>query len=1291
MEMAQKMLRDLRLQTRSSASETEVIGSDVVFHFPLGRETCVSEWGADEAELELEACTSLPFAEYVVTKRISESTGMSCCEASGIVIADLLRQADKSRFEQHVCPTGCDSTVAAVATHLPAAKATVHSLPNCVTTAFDVFELVDDSGELKRHHFERYIQGDSICWLQWLLPWGPMDNVTAACSAADIVLAQHVWLYAPAIAPDVYDPGFYHALADPALDDDVVGRALSAVCDNTWAGQLDALLEKSKMVEPLRGFSFQDLCEDPCRCKTGLRLSDEVAEFGCGLHLSASEKEPAGLRPHCHVVDPSRCEKSVPSSIPELQGEAWVFCSVGYDTCQEYSGVGPCASFVPEGANVFIPKGTTQESLQFIDDAVQENAAANEFLGLVGDGNWLDVWLLEAGLVSPACYAAHGRRVCDARLHRCTAGQSPQSLPVCHADCGTVATQNAGVDCGKIISDPLRCIDDEIICDWRLLPQGFREKVSDVDRMDADRLQVVLGIDLLLKTEQEVGDTSQFGQLVYPNEADSECFNSQVESAVDFATALVAMSCPEHFVLNEHGTVGGSAETDAFCIGTCPSNAYTSTQYWVMWAFFVVPGMIAFLVNISALVSVAMGQSATNSSDAATLLLIRLSALAGLLGVVPVLAHEDLLCTCDTELCFRNDLLCKLNQTSIYVVMATSFCLLYKFAWLLTKLRNPSVVNFPLYNWKTLLLVWVVPLALAAISFGVEQHGNESFHLAKAGVRCQFRYRSIRDESLLLHVPMALCVIVLGHFIVGNVKICLEAVLLQHEQRNFRNVWNILKARPQLRKMMSISCGTSALIVVWLSQAIANWWVSENYLQAMEEWLQCIRFDFARHTAYGVVWTETVDSFKDGELCPAFPEGLALYELQLLKGIFEVLLPGMVSATFSWRLIKDALQARRAASVKRGNRTATSIAPLNFDSRAYDRNSECCSGDGKGEKSDPQWEISILNTEKSAKSPGAVGSSAVAPSSAVGSETNASVAGVEAPSEAGILVDPITEPGPAKVKTAAQLCGVCHAEVPPGSRFLHCTTCPEFASCVQCHEAGVIRHNRLHKLCWGVVESDGLSAADRPTTASVAVSVPLVFPCAGCATLLGVGDLVQHCHTCAVDFDFCLVCYSRYAKTGQPDHDKDHHFIIYKLQDHQTTPDDSKPCAGRGGEMPRLVKMATFDRSMSSLNPAAIQKAKDSFSSPDLFPIKATETQPATTVPTAQGSQGGTNDTAAASTHMEYGLAGPPRKRRQTVILPSLQHQSKDGSSTAEKPEAHISSQVKAQETPSSPSTQVPI
>jgi hypothetical protein len=529
----------------------------------------------------------------------------------------------------------------------------------------------------------------------------------------------------------------------------------------------------------------------------------------------------------------------------------------------------------------------------------------------------------------------------------------------------------------------------------------------------------------------------------------------------------------------------------------------------------------------------------------------------------------------------------------------------------------------------------------------------------------------------------------MGRFIVGNLKICLEIVLLQNAERNFRNVWAVLRTRPQLQKMMFISCISAIVIVVWLSQAMASWWISENYLQAMDEWLQCIRFDFARHTAYGITWTDTIGSYKDGKSCPAFPEGVKLFELQLLKGIFEALLPGMVAMTFSWRLVNDALQAWRVARAKAGGKSTTAVAPLNFDSRAYDRESECSPSQkttrktsmdirgavavsteagpesrsrpsssesgGRSARStarhvvDQVLEETILNTRNFDPS---------GPSAAMSEVSAAPVAGAEASSEA-IDVGPsphdsettvleqeacgalkvaheiqreecsrtkkevtershtnvngsdveasspavVSEMGASVHETeassdrkaaAAQLCHACHGEVPPGNRFVECTKCAGIIFCATCHEAGLTHHNRSHKLRWGIVESTELSTVsagehDRPTTASIPVAALLSFHCAGCKKALEPGGLVQLCHTCPVDFDFCLPCHARHRQTGKPNHDKDHLFVTYKLEDYQAVPLVAGSELTVAQDRSKVMRLASFDRDLSSINTAAFE------------------------------------------------------------------------------------------------------
>ena len=864
-------------------------------------------------------------------------TGMACCEASGIIIADLLRQADRGRFDRDLCPTGCNGIVGKIDGMLGTAKSTLQSVATCATTTFAVFESVDTSGDVSKEQFKKYIKNDNICWLEWSLASVPIESVpTSGCEAADIVLAQHLRLYEPAIAPDVYEQAF-----NRSLDDEAVARALSAICNNAWGGALDARL-KADAGSLFGDFSFQSKCENSCRCKTDFDgVEMPLVKVGCGLPPDNDEQEPTGSRPYCYVVDPASCTTSVASSIVGLDGESWTFCSVGYDTCQMYNGAeGPCAPFVPAGASIFVPAGATLESLQFLGEDIHGDSSANELLGLAGDGNWLSVWLLEAGLVSSDCYATHGRRVCDARLRRCeNADQVPQPLPVCRADCAKAFSRSADASCNEVFSDTLRDIDGGVVCEWRLLPTGF-SGLNGLQHGDGgEQLQEVLGIEMVLGSRLVSTDIAYFGQHVYPNEEDTTCFTSLDEApGIDMAKALSLMSCPEHFTRNELLEAESSGTTGQFCLGSCPSNAYTDAQYSVLWGLFLAPGMAALLLNVGAWVLLVVGpkwgnasrnlaRPATKKRDPTEILLLQLSSLAGAVGVLPVLARNDLICTCDTELCLRSDMLCKLNQASIYVVMAAVFCLLYKFARLLAKLRNITtgeVGDSRLDSWQALQSVWVVPLILAAVSFGLEDQGNERMHLARAGVRCQFRYASILDEMFLLHAPMAFCTIVMVYFAAANLKLCAGMLQQQHQARTLRNFWGVLTSKPQLKNMLTINLLSGICTLVWLSQAVVSWWVFENYVNSMDEWMQCIRYDYARSTALGAVWAETVSTYKDGESCPLFPDGVRLFELQLLKGIFETLLPGTVAVAIGWPIWRKTLP-----SFWQSKRKSTSVLPQN--------------------------------------------------------------------------------------------------------------------------------------------------------------------------------------------------------------------------------------------------------------------------------------------------------------------------------------------------------------------------
>jgi hypothetical protein len=375
------------------------------------------------------------------------------------------------------------------------------------------------------------------------------------------------------------------------------------------------------------------------------------------------------------------------------------------------------------------------------------------------------------------------------------------------------------------------------------------------------------------------------------------------------------------------------------------------------------------------------------NTDANTALLIRLSAVSGLIGVAPVaLWQENLVCDCDSELCVSRSFLCKLNQMSVYAVMSVVCCLLFKFAKLLHKLKKGSRKWERYYDrWWTIHLTWILPTLLGFTSFAFEESGNDGFHLAKSGFRCQYRHGSMVVESLLLHVPMCLCMGTMCLFIQASVHICLETVLLQLETRSLANIWKVLRSRAEMNRLFFIGILSFTLMLVWVVQTVLAGFLSRVYIDAVDGWLSCIRFDFARRNAAGEQWEELLVANSEGRLCPASPQGTNLFESQLLRSLFEVLLPVMVALTFSFRVMEGWVASCWKMSRTTGmTKVVVAVAPLTIDSREGDdptgksgnaTNSTCSTSRGRSEKNSASTSTLCPAAESNHLSSGHVGTS----------------------------------------------------------------------------------------------------------------------------------------------------------------------------------------------------------------------------------------------------------------------------------------------------------------------------
>jgi hypothetical protein len=627
LDVAEQMLVDIRAHTRrnaATASDAEG-GEPTVFHFPL-QQLCD---GMEGTATDVALCDILPFAEYLAPEEAAGSvddaaeseskTGepaMSCCEASATVVVDLMRRVDSHTFFTAVCPEGCEGLLHSnggaqegSGATLTKAKSALQNSAACFETTWGVLQATRESmatttsaiDHVTRAVLQEFVATDDICWLQWLIAGSSSKLQTVAapsacCAAADMVLAQHVWLQHPGIAPDVYPRS-----VQAAVDEARVARAWSSLCESTCGVALDAVVS-SNLRGLLGDFSFQSQCDDPCRCKAELEWNSEHESesesasgvVGCDFHSGYGSAWDAAEvpqdRPFCFVVDPLRCEASIPST--RLDGEAWRYCALVQDSCQGYTeGSGPCDPFVPQNSAVFVPAGESLESLQTID------AEAHMSTSIVAvEHNPLQAWLLEAALVSSACYAAHGQLICDARLRRCAAGTTPgkktdtQPRSVCSHDCVRSLSDKLAVCSNEgVLNDLLRDFEVDDVCGMRHVPSTFQavaaapSSPNSLDTASTQQLQSLLGVHHLYKTSASNAGAERFGQRVFPDDtgsgaALSDCFRhletSSVTSnldVVDMAQARSFVSCPDGFVENVDVALGTE---EMFCVRPCPSYVY---------------------------------------------------------------------------------------------------------------------------------------------------------------------------------------------------------------------------------------------------------------------------------------------------------------------------------------------------------------------------------------------------------------------------------------------------------------------------------------------------------------------------------------------------------------------------------------------------------------------------------------------------------------------------------------------------------------------------------------------
>ena len=256
MDIAEDMLLDVRrLMVADGGGEgVGLLAVPALSHFPSADACEVYGEGTSEHD-RLALCRLLPFVEYWAVERTLSSaagTTWTCCEASSIVVAGLLRQASAAAFASACHSSGsiesCGRLVQTlIEGSLDSAKGAL-LLPeaeDCLASTWNLLEALKESNpssslaalhysgvleHLTKKTLQQFVESSSICWLQWSIGNNkPLDMPAHSCAAADAILSRHLQKHHAAIAPDVYRPEVSRTIEE---EGSTTAEALSLICEH---------------------------------------------------------------------------------------------------------------------------------------------------------------------------------------------------------------------------------------------------------------------------------------------------------------------------------------------------------------------------------------------------------------------------------------------------------------------------------------------------------------------------------------------------------------------------------------------------------------------------------------------------------------------------------------------------------------------------------------------------------------------------------------------------------------------------------------------------------------------------------------------------------------------------------------------------------------------------------------------------------------------------------------------------------------------------------------------------
>jgi hypothetical protein len=848
-----------------------------------------------------------------------------------------------------------------------------------------------------RELFDDFLDAD-MCWVNLALHADPFTDQGRCCAAADVLMSRLMWLHNPSLG-QAYFPKCPMSRDDvtascaggstAGLDGDVLpvhpipdeASFMAAVNILCQPDNCRALHANDDWFRTLHGNdSIQAFCEDPCRCSS--RVEDVE---GCGFHSA----EDSTL-PFCYVNNPSKCTRATASAVHEDEG--FVHCPLSIDTCQMFDSTTlpthlMCSSFVADGTSVFVHAGDTLESMSVFSGS--NNSVASLLVGTVDDV--LAPWALEAALVSLGCFQAHASFLCHSRFRPCAVDSDARTTGsrLARARCSESAVARTAL-CRLPVFNSLFDFDfDEdgirvevataagdggvpTHCDLSLNPLLLSPHCNDTFNLLNGGRQCMDGdIFNLLNGNNMLRQTALLGQPLF---ADDSPESTTSFPAFDAERASAFVTCPRPFVKNHRidatriapYTQALTSESalpedvfydNRFCVSPCPSFVFEETDYSLMYWCYVIPGVLALILNLGAfsrmaplILRMARGWAGNRwrklrhspSSDVKimpadsnrsqpylesseswpskyppdTCGLVFASVLFGCVGVLPsAVLYHDLPCGCETEVCFQTpSVWCAINRSSPFCLQMIVHCL----AWKLIKLYFSLVNDFYSPQYKLVhnyggRMVFLVPLICGVVSYATEvtdpRHPSYALHFVRSAFTCRMRFPSLVAE-FLLHQCQVLCSALIVLYVVARVVRIITSTRRRITDRNdepglrnriFSSARLCVAAmieKPKVLKIVVLGILGLFMAVFCVILTVLSAPVFASFHDDTQNWHDCVKFSFARRSLFGDASWDSALAEGGGDACPDLPKNGPSTVSIALALVTESLVPMVIAFFF---------------------------------------------------------------------------------------------------------------------------------------------------------------------------------------------------------------------------------------------------------------------------------------------------------------------------------------------------------------------------------------------------------